>query len=58
MRIKNKIRVHLAYFTAWPDEKGKMRYYTDIYGRDKLLRKALSKHDAAYTRIIRSASTR
>ena len=58
MKLKKRIRVHLAYFTAWPDENGKMRYYSDVYGRDKLLSTALKKHHAAYARMIRSASAR
>lgn len=37
-----KIPVHLTYFTAWPDESGKILYFSDIYGRDKTIEKALS----------------
>jgi murein L,D-transpeptidase YcbB/YkuD len=40
VRLKEKIPVHLAYFTAWPDETGKMRYFEDIYGRDKAMENA------------------
>ncbi|MBU3030242.1 L,D-transpeptidase family protein [Paracoccus sp. XHP0099] len=28
------VPVHLVYFTAFPDETGRMRYFDDIYGRD------------------------
>ncbi len=50
VKLDHKTPVHLAYFTAWPGEDGKMRYHDDLYGRDRLLRTALNKHDAAYMR--------
>ncbi len=43
MNLKHKIPVHMAYFTAWPDDAGRIHYYADVYGRDKLLDKALKK---------------
>ena len=49
--VKNKIPVYVSYFTAWPNDAGKVRYYTDIYGRDKALTKALEK-----TGAVRKAS--
>ena len=52
VKLKRTTPVHLAYFTVWPDNKGRLRYYNDIYGRDKLLETALKKHDAAYRRVI------
>ena len=42
VRLKQKIPVHLTYFTAWPDATGKMRYFEDIYGRDKAMDDARS----------------
>ena len=39
--LPNTFRVHINYFTAWPDETGKIVYYSDIYGRDERLLKAL-----------------
>jgi murein L,D-transpeptidase YcbB/YkuD len=42
VRLKEKIPVHLTYFTAWPDENGNMRYFEDIYGRDKAMEDARS----------------
>lgn len=38
--VEQEIKVHLSYFTAWPDESGRMRYYDDVYGRDRLLERA------------------
>lgn len=29
------VKVILGYWTAWPDNTGTMRYYPDIYGKDK-----------------------
>ena len=42
VRLKQKIPVHLTYFTAWPDETGKIRFYDDLYGRDKAMEDARS----------------
>ncbi len=37
VKLPNKVPVHLTYFTAWPDSNGKIRYFSDIYERDKTL---------------------
>lgn len=37
VKLQKKVPVHLTYFTAWPDSDGKIRYYSDIYERDKTL---------------------
>ena len=42
VRLKEKVPVHLTYFTAWPDETGKIRFFDDIYGRDKAMEDARS----------------
>ncbi|NJM30284.1 MAG: L,D-transpeptidase family protein [Rhizobiales bacterium] len=42
VKLSAKVPVHIAYFTAWPDSDGKIRYFDDIYGRDETLRKALA----------------
>lgn len=42
VRLKEKIPVYLTYFTAWPDETGKIRYFDDIYGRDRAMEDARS----------------
>jgi murein L,D-transpeptidase YcbB/YkuD len=41
VKVPDPIKVHLTYFTAWPDESGKMQYFSDIYGRDEALGRAL-----------------
>jgi len=44
VQVTEKVPVFLTYFTAWPDAKtGLVRYYQDIYGRDKALEKASQK---------------
>jgi L,D-transpeptidase YcbB len=40
VRLKQKLPVHITYFTAWPDEQGNIVYYNDIYGRDRTLENA------------------
>lgn len=40
VKVTEKTNVHLAYFTAWPDEEGVMRYHSDAYGRDVELKAA------------------
>ena len=42
VKLKHKLPVHLVYFTAWPDENGRIVYYDDIYGRDARMEKAYS----------------
>jgi len=42
-----RIPVYVAYFTAWPDETGKVNYYTDVYGRDDRMAKAMKSTDSA-----------
>jgi murein L,D-transpeptidase YcbB/YkuD len=40
--LDKHIPVHLNYFTAWPDESGKVVFYPDVYNRDTRLDKALN----------------
>jgi murein L,D-transpeptidase YcbB/YkuD len=35
VKMKAKIPVHIAYFTAWVDENGGLHFQPDIYGYDK-----------------------
>lgn len=42
VRLKEKLPVHIAYFTAWPDEQGNITYFNDIYERDKPIETARS----------------
>jgi murein L,D-transpeptidase YcbB/YkuD len=39
--LDKKIPVYVAYFTAWPDENGQVKFYNDMYGRDDALAKAM-----------------
>lgn len=38
--VKGRIPVYIAYFTAWPQDNGKISYFGDVYGRDRALQKA------------------
>jgi L,D-transpeptidase YcbB len=42
-RVPGDIPVYLAYFTAWPDSEGNVRYYKDVYDRDTHLAQAIAK---------------
>lgn len=41
VKLKQVLPVHLVYFTAYPDAKGRIGYRRDIYGRDAALWEAL-----------------
>lgn len=41
-KVKADIKIHLTYFTAWPDQTGKIVYYDDVYGRDQRMETAFS----------------
>ncbi len=46
INIQENVPVHLVYFTAWPDARGRISYRRDIYGRDAKLFGALRKAGA------------
>ncbi|MEO0543069.1 MAG: L,D-transpeptidase family protein [Pseudomonadota bacterium] len=46
-KMSETIPVWVSYFTAWPDDDGKVQYHADIYDRDEHLIKALDKVAAA-----------
>jgi murein L,D-transpeptidase YcbB/YkuD len=35
--LKEKIPVHIGYFTAWVDDLGNINFYEDVYERDDRL---------------------
>lgn len=41
VRLDKHIPIHITYFTAFPDAKGRMNYRADIYGRDAVIWQAL-----------------
>lgn len=41
-KVRDDIKVHLTYFTAWPDQSGRIVYYDDVYGRDQRMETAFS----------------
>jgi L,D-transpeptidase YcbB len=63
VKVTNRTDVHLAYFTAWPDENGKVQYYSDAYARDVTLKNArnlmrkLAGGDAG-VKVVQNADTK
>jgi murein L,D-transpeptidase YcbB/YkuD len=47
LNLDQAVPVHLVYFTAWPDDQGRMGFRRDIYGRDKALFAALAEAGVA-----------
>ena len=47
VQLSTQIPVHVAYFTAWPDDAGKVEYFADVYARDSYLRKAIDATESA-----------
>ncbi|MEM9332802.1 MAG: L,D-transpeptidase family protein, partial [Pseudomonadota bacterium] len=43
VKLENNIPVHIAYMTAWVNKDGSIHFRRDVYGRDKILGKALQK---------------
>jgi len=42
IKLDHKIPIHLVYFTAWVDDNGKLRTFSDVYGHEKRIRQALA----------------
>jgi murein L,D-transpeptidase YcbB/YkuD len=40
--LEKAVPVHLVYFTAWPDARGRVEFRRDVYGRDGRIYEALS----------------
>lgn len=40
-KISDKIPVYVAYFTAWPNDNGKVEFHPDVYKRDMYLTRAI-----------------
>ncbi len=47
LNLDQAVPVHLVYFTAWPDDQGRMGFRRDIYGRDAALFAALAQAGVA-----------
>jgi len=42
IELERHVPVHIVYFTAWPDAKGRVTWRRDIYGRDARIFDALA----------------
>ncbi|MBE7183696.1 MAG: L,D-transpeptidase family protein [Methylobacterium mesophilicum] len=45
-KVTRKIPIYVAYFTAWPAADGTVKYFGDVYERDKNLGEAISETQA------------
>ncbi len=45
--VTANIAVYVAYFTAWPNSEGTVRYYGDMYDRDMYLSRAIERTSSA-----------
>ena len=43
VKLKKHIPVHVTYLTSWANKDGTVHFRDDIYGRDKILAKAMAK---------------
>ena len=43
VNLKQHIPVHVTYLTSWANKDGSVHFRDDVYGRDKILAKALSR---------------
>ncbi|MCL7998228.1 L,D-transpeptidase family protein [Brucella sp. 21LCYQ03] len=43
LKVADPVPVYIAYFTAWPDASGNVRFFNDVYDRDSGLQKAFDK---------------
>lgn len=41
VKLRRPLPIHLAYFTAWASENGKVKYYKDVYHRDRMVSRIL-----------------
>ncbi len=48
--IEKRVPIHLAYFTSWVDDNGKLRAFADIYGHERRVIQAL---DGQWDRIAK-----
>ncbi len=46
LKLDKPIPIYVSYFTAWPDQGGKVQYYEDVYARDASMLKAISATEA------------
>ncbi|SOB98712.1 L,D-transpeptidase family protein [Rhodobacter maris] len=51
VRLDAPVPVHLVYFTAWPNARGRIEYRHDVYGRDAALYTALAKAGVELTTL-------
>lgn len=55
LKLQNKIPVHLTYLTAWRNKDGSTHFRNDIYGRDRILSRALA---ASHKKLPRKKATK
>ena len=41
IKLKKKVPVFIAYFTAWVDSEGQLNFRPDVYGHDEKMKSLL-----------------
>lgn len=46
LSVEPQVPIYLTYFTIYPDDKGKLQHFADVYGFDKVIFKSLRNYGA------------
>lgn len=41
VKLDKRVMIHMTYFTAWVSDDGKLKQYSDVYGHERRIKKAL-----------------
>lgn len=41
VKLDKRVMIHMTYFTAWVSDDGKLKEYSDVYGHERRIKKAL-----------------
>ena len=41
VKLEKRVMIHMTYFTAWVSDDGKLKQFSDVYGHERRIKKAL-----------------